>query len=61
MSFQMTKLTVLETLGWTRSGPPWTRSGPPWTRSGPPWTRTGPTPKYFFEISANIFLPKILF
>ena len=38
---------VLETLGWTRSGPP--------------WTRTGPTPKYFFEISANIFLPKILF
>ena len=52
---------VLETLGWTRSGPPWTRSGPPWTRSGPTWTRTGPTPKYFFEISANIFLPKILF
>ena len=35
--------TVLETLGWTRSGPPWTRSGPPWTRSGPPWTRSGPT------------------
>ena len=40
-------VAVLETLGWTRSGPP--------------WTRTGPTPKYFFEISANIFLPKILF
>ena len=41
---------VLETLEWTRSGPPWTRSGPPWTRSGPPWTRTGPTLKFFFKI-----------
>ena len=54
-------ISVLETLGWTRSGPPWTRSGPPWTKSGPPWTRTGPTSKYFFEISGQEFLPKILF
>ena len=46
--------SVLETLGWTRSGPPWTRSGPLWTRSGP-------TPKYFFEIFGQKFLPKILF
>ena len=60
--------SVLETLGGTRSGLPWTRSGPPWTRSGPPqtrsgttWTKTGSTPKYFFEISAQDFLPKILF
>ena len=26
--FLFLPLSVLETLGWTRSGPPWTRSGP---------------------------------
>ena len=51
--------SVLETLEWTRSGPPWTRSGPPWTRSGPPWTRTGPTLKFIFKIWNLVCVPKI--